>query len=81
MWLWDVPSFEIAYCMVSTPEPLIGYDEPSLHYVDHITPSLRVTRVSYERDLALEGKIKQRVEAANIYMDAMIKQIADEHDF
>jgi hypothetical protein len=81
MWLWDVPNFEIAYCMVNTPEALIGYDDPSIHYVDHITPSLRVTRVAYERDLALEQKIKQRVEAANNYMDAMVKQIADEHDF
>ena len=81
MWLWDVPAFEIAYCMVSTPESLIGYDDPALHYVDHITPSLRVTRVAYERDLALEEKIKQKVEAANSYMDLMVKQIASEHDF
>lgn len=81
MWLWDAPSFEIAYCMVSTPENLIGYDDPALHYVEHITPSLRVTRVQYERDLALEEKIKQRVEAANIYMNLIIKQIADEHNF
>ena len=81
MMLWDVPSFEIAYCMVSTPENLIGYDDPALHYVDHITPSLRVTRVVYERNLELEEKIKTKVEAANIYMDLMVKQIAKEHDF
>ena len=81
MWLYDVPSFEIAYCMVSTPENLIGYDDPALHYVDHIAPSLRVTRVVQERDLELEEKIKTKVEAANIYMDLMVKQIADEHNF
>lgn len=81
MWLYDVPSFEVAYCLVNTPEALIGYDDPKLHYVDHITPSLRVTRIVYERDQALENKIKMRVEAANEYMDAVVQKIASEHDF
>lgn len=81
MWLYDVPSFEIAYCMISTPENLIGYEDPSLHYVDHITPSLRVTRVVYERDLGLEEKIKIKVDAANAYMALMVRQISDEHNF
>ena len=81
MMLWDVPSFEIAYCLVSTPDALIGYDDPALHNVEHITPTLRVTRVAYERDLALEEKIKVKVEAANAYMDKLVKQIADEHDY
>lgn len=81
MWLWDKPAFEIAYCLVNTPDDLIGWEDASLHYVSHITESLRVTRVVYERDIQLEEKIKQRVEAANQYMDAMVKQIAAEHDF
>lgn len=81
MWLYDVPSFEVAYCLVNTPEALIGYDDPKLHYVDHITPSLRVTRIVYERDQTLENKIKMRVEAANEYMDAVVQKIASEHDF
>ena len=81
MWLWDVPEFEIAYCMVNTPDELISWEDPKLHYVDHINESLRVTRVPYARDTALEDKMRQRVIDANEYLDLMVKQIADEHSF
>lgn len=81
MWLWDVDQFEIAYCLVNTPDELIGYEQQDLHYVDHINPELRVTRVQYTRDKALEDKIKQRVEAANEYLTAMVRQIANEHEY
>lgn len=81
MMLWEVDEFEVAHCLVSTPEELIGWEDPMLHNVDHITESLRVTRCHYKRDRALEAKIQLRVSAANNYMDAMVKQIADEHNF
>jgi len=81
MWLWDMDEFEIAYCLVNTPEELIGYERPELHIVDHINPELRITVVKYTRDKALEDKIKQRVDDANRYMDLMVKQIATEHSF
>lgn len=81
MWLYDVPEFEIAYCMVSTPVELIGYENELVHYVDHINPELRVTTVAYTRDKALEDKMKARVEAANDYLQLMIQKIADEHNF
>lgn len=79
MWLWDVDQFEIAYCMVSTPQELIGYEREEIHYVEHINPLLRVTRVPYTRDKALEARIKFKVESANAYLETLIKQIADEH--
>ena len=79
MWLWDVEESELAYCMVNTPEELIGWDDPALHYVDHITPELRLTLVQYKRDRALEEKIIARCEAANKYLDLVMQQIADEH--
>lgn len=81
MWLWDVDSFEVAFCLVNTPEELIGFEQPDIHFVDHITPELRITRVQYKRDKALEEKIMQRVEDANLYLDFMVKQIAKEHSF
>jgi hypothetical protein len=81
MWLWDMDEFEIAYCLVNTPEELIGYERPELHIVDHINPELRITVVRYTRDKALEDKIKQRVDDANKYLDMMVKQIAAEHSF
>lgn len=79
MWLWDVEEFEIAYCMVSTPQELIGYEREEIHYVDHINPVLRVTRVPYTRDKALEDRIKFKVEAANAYLEQLVKQIVTEH--
>lgn len=79
MMLWDVDLFEVAYCLVNTPDELIGYEDPSIHVVDHINQELRVTLVKYTRDKALEEKIKSRCEAANQYIAAMVKQIAVEH--
>lgn len=81
MWLWDVDEAELAYCLVDTPEDLIGWDDPTLHYVSHIAPELRLTLVQYKRDKALEDKIKARCEAANQYLDLVMQQIADEHSF
>ena len=79
MWLWNVDKASIAYCLVSTPEDLIKYEDQSLHQVDHIAPELRVTRVFYERDKTLEDKIKVKVEAAREYYQQIINQIAKEH--
>ena len=79
MWLWDVSQASIAYCLVSTPEDLIKYEDPELHQVDHIAPELRVTRVPYQRDKALEDKIKVKVEAAREYYQQIINKIAQEH--
>ena len=79
MMLWDVDQASIAYCLVSTPEDLIKYEDPMLHQVDHIAPELRVTRVHYQRDKTLEDKIKVKVEAAREYYQQIINQIAKEH--
>lgn len=80
MMLWDVDHFEIDYCLVSTPENLIGYENPAMHRVDHINPELRVTRVHYKRDKALEDKIKMKVEEANKFYEQVVKQISKEHE-
>ncbi len=79
MMLWNVDKASIAYCLVSTPDDLIKYEDVSLHQVDHIAPELRVTRVFYERDQTLEEKIKVKVEAAREYYQQIINQIAKEH--
>lgn len=79
MMLWDVDDSEIDYCLVSTPDELIRFEPEALHYVDHIDPMLRVTRVPYKRDKALEGKIKQKVDAAREYFDQVVQTIAEEH--
>ena len=79
MWLWDKPRADIAYCLVSTPEELIGWENKTLHQVDHINRELRVTVVPYERDQALEDKIKIKVEAARVYYDQVIQEISKQH--
>jgi len=79
MMLWDKPKFEIAYCLVSTPEDLIGWESPLLHNVDHIHRNLRVTTVQYERDATLEEKIKVKVNAARDYYAQVIQEINQQH--
>ena len=79
MMLWDAPKFEIAYCLVNTPDELIKFEQDDLHYVDHINESLRVTIVPYERDKALEEKIIYKVEAARKYLNEIVAIIKDQH--
>ena len=79
MWLWDRPRADIAYCLVSTPEDLIGWENKTLHQVDHINRELRVTVVPYVRDTVLEDKIKTKVEAARVYYDQVIQEISEQH--
>lgn len=81
MMLWDVDLAEIAYCLVDTPDDLIGWEDPTLHSVSHIAEELRVTLVKYQRDKALEEKIKRKCEAANRYLNEVMQQIAEEHAF
>lgn len=79
MMLWDVDLFELAYCLVDTPSELIGWEDEEQHVVGHIDPELRITTVLYNRDMEQEGKIKEKCEAAQEYINQVIQQIADEH--
>lgn len=81
MMLWDLDQAEIAYCLVSTPDHLVGFEDKALHYVDHIAPELRVTLIKYQRDKALEDKIKFKIDEARKYFDQVVKQISNEHLF
>ena len=79
MILWDKPQFEIAYCLVSTPEELINQTEASLHYVDDIDPSLRLTTAYFERTEEKDKLIKIKCEAAQIQIEKYIEEITKEH--
>lgn len=79
MWLWDADEFELAFCLVNTPDELIGYEREELHYVDHIEPQLRVTRLTYRRDRSLEDRMRVKAEAANRYINKMIQEIIASH--
>lgn len=79
MMLFDVPVWDVAYCLVSTPDELIWEGEEDLHYVDHIDPVMRITTIRYERDLALEDKIKEKASAAITYIAETKKRILSIH--
>lgn len=80
MWLWGIPEWDVAYCMVDTPDELIKFEQENIHYVSHIDERLRVTVVNYKRDLALEEKIKVKVEAARRYLGSVTFNIKYQHN-
>ena len=79
MKLWDVDEAEVAYCLVNTPDELVGYEDPDLHYVDHIDEVLRITRVRYTRDRELEEKMEVRALAAQQFVIEAMQRIGEEH--
>jgi len=79
MLLLDRDEFELAYCFISTPESLCEYEQPEIHNVDHIDPTLRVTSKLFKRDEAKEDLIKIKCEAAQKQIDIFIEQITNEH--
>ena len=79
MMLWDVDKASIAYCLVDTPDELIGYENRDYRKVSHINPELRVTFVDYTRDKSLEEKIKIKVDQARKYYQEVIEKIASQH--
>jgi hypothetical protein len=80
MMLWNVDQAELAYCMVNTPDDLMKYEQADLHHVDHINEVLRVTTLSFDRDVSLEEKIKQKVGACSVYFNDVCDLIAHDHN-
>ena len=74
--LWDAETWSVDYLLVSTPEELVGYEPPSLHYVDHIPEHMRWTSWLVKRDRALESLIVDKVLAARRYY----RQVLNEFD-
>lgn len=79
LWAEEVDASELVYCMVPTPEELIGYEPEQLHLVEHIDPMLRITRLIFQRDAAKEELIKTKCKAAQAYYELVIDQITEEH--
>lgn len=79
MILYDKPRFELAFCLVSTPEDLCKWESPDVHCVDHIPANLRVTRVLYERDSAKDELIRAKCLKAQEFVAQMIERIKAEH--
>ena len=77
--LWDAESWSVDYLLLSTPEELIGFEPPSLHYVDHIPEALRWTTWLVTRDRALEALILDKVLAARRYYREVLNEFDRTH--
>jgi len=76
MMLYDKNYASLVYCMVSTDPSLLNeWENLSLHQVDHIDPSKRITTLSFERDLELEEEIKVRLHYCTEYYVKYINQL------
>lgn len=79
MALWDADSWEVNYCLVDTPDRLIGYEPLQLHVVGHIPARMRVTTWTIERDLAKEAAIMEKVEQARVYFRQVLQEFEATH--
>ena len=76
MMLYDKNYASLVYCMVSTDPSLLNeWENLSLHQVDHIDPSKRITSILFERDLELEEEIKVRLHYCTEYYVKYINQL------
>lgn len=72
MALWDLAEWHIDYCLLDTPEHLIGYEPIQLHMVGHIPARMRVTSWRITRDAEQEARIFQKIAAAQDYFGNLI---------
>lgn len=79
MWLWDADEWHGDYCLVDTPEKLIGYEPLPLHVVRHIAEHLRVTTWTVKRDAELERQMAEKVKAARDYYAEVIAEFERSH--
>lgn len=71
MWLYDKPRAYVDYCLVDTPEDLIGWEQPEMHIVSHMSVENRVRSIFYDRDLEKEGQIASKVVEAWKYYEQL----------
>lgn len=79
MWLWDADEWEVNFCLVDTPEKLIGFEPMQMHMVSHIPEWMRVTTWSLKRDPAKEALIQEKVTHARAYYAQVIAEFDSTH--
>ena len=77
--LWDADEWEVNYCLVDTPDRLIGFEPMPLHVVSHLPEWMRVTTWTIKRDLEKEAAIFEKVKAANEYLNSVINEFDQTH--
>ena len=71
MWLYDKPRAYVDYCLVDTPEDLIGWEQQELHIVSHLPVENRVRSIFYDRDADKEAQIASMVINAREYYEQL----------
>lgn len=80
MRLYNRPRFRVAYCLVDTPQELIGNFEPlPLHVVSHIPEHLRVTTWTIDRDMAIEAAMVEKAKHAQAYYYDVLRDFDRTH--
>lgn len=81
MRLYKRSRHKVTYVMLDTPDDLLKpWDQIELHKVeDRIPLRMRVTSITYERDMALEAKMIAKLTVAREYLYNLIAQIKLEH--
>ncbi len=80
MRLADVPEHQVAFGLVDTPEELIPkWEQEELHRVGHHAPHMRITTITYKRDMVLEKLIETKCKAGRAYLERIIAQFSIEH--
>jgi hypothetical protein len=80
MMLWDCDVWEVNYCLLDTPEELIGYEPREMHIVSHIPERMRLTTWVIERDKEKEQAIIDKVQQASNYYREVLSQFDHEHE-
>lgn len=79
MRLYDADEWTTAYCLVNTPEHLIGYEPQAMHFFDHIADHMRVTLWTVKRDLDAEALMIEKVKAARLYYAQVVAEFDRTH--
>jgi hypothetical protein len=80
MRLFDRSEWDIAYCLVNTPENLRRYESESMHVFDHLPDELKITIASFKRDLEIEKLMVLKAELAQKQIEAYIETITKDHE-
>ncbi len=79
MALWDADEWEVNYCLVNTPEHLIGFEPVTMHFVDHIPEHMRMTTWTITRDREKEEAIYLKVLRAREYYAEVVAEFDRTH--
>lgn len=79
MALWDADEWEVNYCLVDTPDRLIGFEPMELHFVSGFPEHMRVTTWTVKRDLEKEAAIFEKVKHAREYFNQVIAEFDKTH--